>query len=54
MGSSTKEGERKVDEVQHSVTLDPFLIARTECTQGAWAKLASAADVSGETFEGSA
>lgn len=54
MGSPTSEADRKEDELRHSVTLDPSLIAQSECTQGAWAELASAAGVSGETFEGSA
>ncbi len=54
MGSPPDEANRNDDELQHWVTLDPFLIARTECTQGAWAKLATAAKVGGDTFEGSA
>jgi sulfatase modifying factor 1 len=54
MGSPASEANRKEDELQHGVTLDPFLIARTECTQGAWAKLATAAGVQGDTFDGAA
>jgi formylglycine-generating enzyme required for sulfatase activity len=53
MGSPASEASRKEDELQHWVTLDPFLVARTECTQGAWAKLASAAGLKGESFDGS-
>ncbi len=45
MGSPVSEPNRREDELQHSVTIDPFLIARTECTQGAWAQLASTAGV---------
>lgn len=45
MGSPTSEADRKEDELQHWVNLDPFLIARTECTHGAWAKLAKEAGV---------
>jgi formylglycine-generating enzyme required for sulfatase activity len=41
MGSPDTESGRKNDEQQHWVTLDPFLIARTECTQKAWAKIAN-------------
>lgn len=54
MGSRGNEAQRKEDELQHWVTLDPFMIARTECTQGAWAGLAVAAGVDGEVFEGDA
>lgn len=54
MGSPASEADRREDEVQHWVTLDPFLIARRECTQGAWAKLAVAAGVDGDTFDGEA
>jgi formylglycine-generating enzyme required for sulfatase activity len=39
MGSPASEAHRKTDEVQHWVTLDPFMIARTECTHAAWDKL---------------
>jgi formylglycine-generating enzyme required for sulfatase activity len=54
MGSPASEANRKEDELQHWVTLDPFLIARTECTQGGWAKLANAAGLDGDTFDGAA
>jgi Sulfatase-modifying factor enzyme 1 len=54
MGSPTDEVDRRDDEFQHQVSLNPFLIARTECTQGPWSKFASAAGLAGETFEGSA
>lgn len=58
MGSPADEPERRDDETQHWVTLDPFLIARTECTQEAWAKIArsesaNAAGLRGAKFEGS-
>mgnify|MGYP002631226562 CR=1 FL=1 len=39
MGSPQAEADRMPDEGQHWVTLDPFLIARTECTQEAWMEL---------------
>ena len=54
MGSPTSEAGRGEDEHQNWVTLDPFLIARTECTQGAWAELAKAAGLEGHSFEGAA
>ncbi|MFT5052255.1 MAG: sulfatase activating formylglycine-generating enzyme [Chlamydiales bacterium] len=54
MGSPAGEANRKEDEVQHWVSLDPFLIARTECTQAAWARLAKAAGLDGDTFDGAA
>jgi formylglycine-generating enzyme required for sulfatase activity len=54
MGSPTSEAKRKEDEGQHWVRLDPFMIARTECTQGVWAKLAKAAGLEGDTFSGTA
>jgi formylglycine-generating enzyme required for sulfatase activity len=38
MGSPASEAGRREDEIQHWVTLDPFLVARTECTQEAWVK----------------
>ncbi|MBL4698883.1 MAG: SUMF1/EgtB/PvdO family nonheme iron enzyme [Phycisphaerales bacterium] len=47
MGSPADEADRRDDELQHWVTLDPFLIARTECTQEAWAKIAGEAGVEG-------
>jgi len=55
MGSPTEELDRQDDELQHWVTLDPFLIARAECTQRAWARLASEAGVAPDPsrFEGS-
>ena len=40
MGSPENELDRRDDELQHWVTLDPFLISRTECTRAAWAKFA--------------
>lgn len=54
MGSPTSEANRKDDEREHAVTLDPFLIARTECTRGAWAALADEAGLEGATFDGAA
>lgn len=55
MGSPEDEVGRQADELQNWVTLDPFLIARTECTQRAWAKLAIEAGVDPDPsrFEGS-
>jgi sulfatase modifying factor 1 len=53
MGSPENELSHREDELQHWVTLDPFLIARTECTQGAWSKLARAAGLKGVPFDGS-
>ncbi|MFT4540899.1 MAG: sulfatase activating formylglycine-generating enzyme, partial [Planctomycetota bacterium] len=55
MGSSSSEADRSSDEKQHWVTLDPFLMARTECTQGAWAKVASGTSLDGAPshFKGS-
>lgn len=58
MGSPAHEVGRREDELQHWVTLDPFLIARTECTREAWAKVAGsetakAAGLRGDRFEGS-
>lgn len=41
MGSSPSEEDRDPDETQSEVTLDPFLIARTECTQAVWARVAT-------------
>lgn len=40
MGSPADEPGRRDDELQHWVTLDPFMIARTECTRDAWARIA--------------
>ncbi len=54
MGSPASEAHRREDELQHWVVLDPFLIARTECTQEAWAKLATASGAKGDAFEGAA
>ncbi len=53
MGSPANEANRRADELQHWVTLDPFLIARTECTQEAWAKIATPAAIEGGSFSGS-
>lgn len=40
MGSPPSEPERDGHEVQHTVTLtEPFLLARTECTQAAWDRI---------------
>ena len=50
MGSPDGEASREADEFQNRVTLDPFLIARTEFTQGAWAQLAKAAGLDGDSF----
>lgn len=52
MGSPVSEPGRREDERQHAVTLDPFLVARTECTREAWAKLASATDPNANPLEG--
>lgn len=54
MGSPVSEAGRKDDELQHVVRLDPFLIARTECSQGAWAKLSREADPEGDSPEAAA
>jgi len=53
MGSPESEADRKEDERQSWVTLDPFLIARTECTQGAWKMGASVAGQVGDLSPGS-
>lgn len=53
MGSPPQEAHRREDEVRHSVTLDPFLIARTECTWDAWRKGAGIAGQVGASFDGS-
>jgi formylglycine-generating enzyme required for sulfatase activity len=53
MGSPESEADHKEDELQHWVTLDPFLIARTECTREAWGKMANAAALKLGPFEGS-
>ncbi|MEM7249344.1 MAG: formylglycine-generating enzyme family protein [Acidobacteriota bacterium] len=46
MGSPPSEADRRDDELQHWVTLDPFLVARTECTWGAWNEVGGAAGTS--------
>lgn len=51
MGAPANEANRREDELQHWVTLDPFLIARTECTQSAWAKFASTSGLKGDSFK---
>lgn len=43
MGSPELEREREEEELQNLVILDPFLIARTECTQDAYASVARTA-----------
>ena len=58
MGSPETEVGRRDDEPQNWVTLDPFLIARTECTREAWARIASTkiakeAGLNGGEFDGS-
>lgn len=58
MGSPETEVGRRDDEPQNWVTLDPFLIARTECTREAWARIASTkiakeAGLNGGQFDGS-
>ena len=58
MGSPETEAGRRDDEPQNWVTLDPFLIARTECTREAWARIASTkiakeAGLNGGEFDGS-
>ncbi|MFT7486635.1 MAG: sulfatase activating formylglycine-generating enzyme [Candidatus Paceibacteria bacterium] len=55
MGSPSSEAHRSEYEEQLWVTLDPFLIARTECTQSAWAKVGGDAglDRSPSYFTGS-
>ncbi len=54
MGSARTEAGRREDEHQHAVTLDPFLVARTECTREAWAKVMSATELEAETPEDTA
>ncbi len=39
MGSHTNEADRRDDEIPHSVTLSPFLIAKYEVTQAIWQKV---------------
>lgn len=55
MGSPAHEANRDENELQHWVVLDPFLIARTECTQGAWARVAEVAGLNSDPshFDGS-
>ncbi len=44
MGSAEAElGD--ADEAHHALTLDPFLVARTECTQRAWTRVAEAIEL---------
>jgi len=58
MGSPADEVDRREDELQHWIFLGPFLIARTECTREAWAKVAKsegarAAGLHGGQFDAS-
>lgn len=53
MGSSPSEANHREDEFQHWVTLEPFLVARTECTREAWMMGASAAGRVGNLSPGS-
>lgn len=53
MGSSLSEANRREDEFQHWVTLEPFLVARTECTRKAWILGASVAGRIGDFSPGS-
>ena len=53
MGSPASEADRREDELQHWVTLDPFLIARSECTWKAWDTATAATDLKSERVEGS-
>jgi len=39
MGSPTSESDRESDEVQHQVTLSPYLICKTEVPQSAWERV---------------
>lgn len=39
IGSPDGERERRLDETLHGMLLEPFLMASTECTQDAWARL---------------
>ncbi len=39
MGSPTSEIDRDSDEVQHQVTLSPYLISKTEVTQAVWERV---------------
>lgn len=52
MGSPANEKNRNEDELQHWVSLDPFLIAQTECTQEAWATFAKDAGFERDTPKG--
>ncbi len=53
MGSPASEPERKEDELQDWVTLDPFLVARTECTWKAWTQVTGETGKLGNPFAGS-
>ena len=39
MGSPNTEADRDRDEMQHSVTLSPYLISKTEVTQAVWERI---------------
>ncbi len=54
MGSPSSEQDRNEDERQHWLSLDPFLIARTECTQEAWTKGTTESDSKDVAPDGSA
>lgn len=53
MGSPVSEANHQEDELQHWVILDPFLIARTECTRKAWVAGAPVAGKVGDLHPGS-
>jgi formylglycine-generating enzyme required for sulfatase activity len=53
MGSPVSEEGHRGDELQHWVVLDPFLIARTECTLKAWINGAFEAGKVGDRLPGS-
>lgn len=53
MGSPPGEEGHRPDEKQHWVTLDPFMVARTECTFGAWTQGSKVAGKVGAPFAGS-
>jgi len=51
MGSSSSEAGREDNEgPQHRVMIEPFLICRTEVTQGVWGKIMDESPWSGELF----
>lgn len=52
MGSPSTEYTRADEMPQHEVSLGPFLMARTECTQEAWARVAGAAGLDRSPFYG--